>query len=186
MSIPLLDVTRSRAPESEVEAAVLSLLGALGQDIHDPRFTETPRRVAESFSGLLTREDVSVTTFPNAAGYTGAVIVRDIPFHSLCEHHLLPFRGTAQVGYLPRDRIIGLSALARIVDYFARDLQIQERLTADVARWLEDTLDPVGVGVIIEAEQLCMSLRGAGTADTRTTTSVFTGGLSLADFAIGR
>jgi len=106
------------------------------------------------------------------------VLVRDIPFQALCEHHLFPFRGVAHVGYLPADRIVGLSTLARVVEHFAHGLQMQERLTAQVADWLQQELQPRGLGVVIEAEHLCMSLRGVGTPATRTTTRAFRGELT--------
>jgi GTP cyclohydrolase I len=111
------------------------------------------------------------TTFPNDEGYDELVLVRDIPFHSLCEHHLLPFSGVAHVGYLPADRIVGLSKLARVVDHFARGLQVQERLTKQIGDWLDDELAPKGVGVVLEAEHLCMSLRGVQADGSRTVTS---------------
>ena len=102
-------------------------------------------------------------------------MAREIPFHSLCEHHLLPFHGVAHVGYLPGERIIGLSKLARVVDLYARRLQVQERLTTQVARWLGDELEPRGVGVVIEAEHLCMSMRGVKKAGSSTVTSAVRG-----------
>lgn len=173
--VPLRQAQRATAvPEGvdPAEAAVAQLLAALGRG---PGLDETPRRVAATFRDLLTREEVEATTFPNDPGYAELVLIRDIPFHSLCEHHLLPFRGVAHVGYMPRDRLVGISTLPRIVEYFARDLQLQERMTANIGQWLMEQLDPLGVGVIVEAEQLCMSLRGIGTATTITTTSCFLG-----------
>ena len=116
--------------------------------------------MAAAFAELLTPTPFRPTTFPNDEGYDELVVARDIPFHSLCQHHLLPFSGVAHVGYLPGDRILGLSKLARVVEHFARGLQVQERLTQQVADWLEDELAPKGVGVVLEAEHLCMSLRG--------------------------
>ncbi len=104
-------------------------------------------------------------------------MARDIPFHSLCMHHLLPFHGVAHVAYLPGDRIIGLSKLARVVDSFSRDLQVQERLTTQIAHWLEQVLEPRGVGVVLEAEHLCMSLRGVRKPGARTVTSALLGTL---------
>jgi GTP cyclohydrolase I len=103
------------------------------------------------------------------------VVARGIPFHSLCEHHLLPFVGVAHVAYLPGERILGLSKLARVVDHFARALQVQERLTVQVAGWLERELDPKGVGVVLEAEHMCMSLRGVQKAGSTTVTSALRG-----------
>lgn len=158
-------------------AAVADLLVALGRDVTSPHLADTPRRVAEAFIEMLTPTDFSPTTFPNDGGYAELVLVQDIPFHSLCEHHLLPFQGVAHIGYLPGDRILGLSKLARVLEYFARDLQVQERLTTDVADWLQTQLAPRGVGVVIEAEHLCMSLRGAQVSGSRTTTSALRGAI---------
>jgi GTP cyclohydrolase I len=157
------------------ERAVRDLLVALGRDVRDPGLRETPRRVAAAYAELLTHDPVAVTTFPNDAGYDELVVVREIPFHSLCMHHLLPFHGVAHVAYLPGERIIGLSKLARVVELFARELQLQERLTMQVADCLQEHLRPKGVGVVIEAEHLCMSLRGVQKAGTRTTTSALLG-----------
>src|SRR6185369_9026644 len=108
------------------------------------------------------------TTFPNEEGYDELVLVRSIPFHSLCMHHMLPFHGVAHVGYLPGCRIVGLSKLARVVELFARALQIQERLTTQIANWLQEELEPKGVGVVLEAQHVCMSLRGLVRDDPRT------------------
>jgi GTP cyclohydrolase I len=157
------------------ERAVRDLLQALGHDVREPGLHETPRRVAAAFSELLSHEPVSLTTFANDAGYDELVVVREIPFHSLCMHHLLPFHGVAHVAYLPGERIIGLSKLARVVELFARELQLQERLTMQIANCLHEHLHPKGVGVVLEAEHLCMSLRGAQKAGTRTTTSALLG-----------
>jgi GTP cyclohydrolase I len=159
------------------ERAVGDLLVALGRDPGDEHLAETPRRVAAAFAELLTPRPFNLTTFPNDEGYDELVLARDIPFHSLCEHHLLPFHGTAHVGYLPGARILGLSKLARVVERFARDLQVQERLTQQVANWLRDELRPKGVGVVIEAEHLCMSLRGVRAPGARTITSAVHGRL---------
>jgi GTP cyclohydrolase I len=131
--------------------------------------------VAASFAELLTPPGFDFTTFPNDEGYDELVLARSIPVQSLCEHHLLPFHGTAYVGYLPGDRILGLSKLARVVELFARDPQVQERLTKQVADWLQEQLAPKGVAVVIEAEHLCMSLRGVRTAGSRTVTSALRG-----------
>jgi len=167
-------------PSAEVDLAaaqdaVRDLLVALGRDLADPGLRETPRRVAAAYAELLAQEPFALTTFPNDGGYDELVVVRDIPFHSLCMHHLLPFHGVAHVAYLPGERIVGLSKLARVVELFARDLQLQERLTMQVANFLQEHLQPKGVGVVIEAEHLCMSLRGVQKAGTRTTTSALLG-----------
>jgi GTP cyclohydrolase IA len=157
------------------EQAVRDLLAALGRDVGEEGLRETPRRVAAAFGELLTHEPVSLTTFPNEEGYDELVVVKAIPFHSLCMHHLLPFHGVAHVAYLPGERIIGLSKLARVVEVFARDLQLQERLTMQVADCLESHLRPKGVGVVLEAEHMCMTLRGVQKAGARTTTSALRG-----------
>ena len=157
------------------EAAARSLLVALGADLEAAGLRETPRRIAQAYAELLTPIPFNPTTFPNDEGYDELVVVRDIPFQSLCMHHLLPFHGIAHVAYLPGDRIIGLSKLGRVVDLFARDLQVQERLTTQVADWLDTELSPRGIGVIIEAEHLCMSLRGVQKAGSRTVTSALRG-----------
>jgi GTP cyclohydrolase IA len=155
--------------------AARELLLALGCDLDDESVRDTPRRMAETYAELLTPRPFNATTFPNDEGYDELVVARDIPFHSLCEHHLLPFHGVAHVGYLPGERIVGLSKLGRVVDLYARRLQVQERLTTQVARWLGDALEPRGVGVVIEAEHLCMSLRGVQKPGARTITSALHG-----------
>jgi GTP cyclohydrolase IA len=157
------------------EGAARDLLVALGADADADGLRETPGRIARAYAEMLTPTQFNATTFPNDEGYDELVVVRDIPFQSLCMHHLLPFHGTAHVAYLPGDRIVGLSKLGRVVDLFARDLQVQERLTTQVADWLVDQLSPRGVGVIIEAEHLCMSLRGVQKAGSRTVTSALRG-----------
>jgi GTP cyclohydrolase I len=157
------------------ERAIEQLLLALGQDPDEEHMRETPRRVAAAYAELLTPRTFTPTTFPNDEGYDELVLARDIPFHSLCQHHMLPFHGVAHVGYLPGDRILGLSKLARVVELFARGLQVQERLTKQVADWLEDHLAPKGVGVVLEAEHLCMSLRGVQARGSKTVTSALHG-----------
>ena len=131
--------------------------------------------MAAAYAEMLSPRDFDLTTFPNDEGYDELVVARGIAFHSLCEHHLLPFHGVAHVAYLPADRILGLSKLARVVELFARDLQVQERLTQQVADWLQQHLEPKGVGVVIEAEHLCMSMRGVQAAGTVTLTSALHG-----------
>jgi GTP cyclohydrolase I len=158
-----------------VERAARGLLEALGADLSDESLAETPRRMAAAYAELLTPEPFNATTFPNDGDYDELVVVRDIPFHSLCEHHLLPFVGIAHVGYIPAERIVGLSKLGRVVDHFARNLQVQERLTTQVAGWFQSELSPKGVGVVLEAEHTCMSLRGATKPGTRTVTSALHG-----------
>jgi GTP cyclohydrolase I len=155
--------------------AAAELLDALGVDLTDESLRDTPRRMAAMYAELLTPAPFTATTFPNDGGYDELVVATGIPFHSMCEHHLLPFVGVAHVGYLPGDRIIGLSKLARVVELFARRLQVQERLTTQVADWLEQQLRPKGVGVVLEAEHLCMSLRGVQKPGARTITSALHG-----------
>ena len=151
------------------------LLRAIGGDLSDESLRDTPRRMAAAYQELLSPEPLEATMFPNDGAYDELVLVRDIAFHSLCEHHLMPFFGVAHVGYLPGERIVGLSKLARVVEHFARDLQVQERLTTQVADWLERELSPSGVGVVIEAAHMCMSRRGAAKPDARTVTSALHG-----------
>ena len=155
--------------------AVSDLLEALGMDRSADGLAATPARVARAYAELLTPEPFSATTFANDEGYDELVVARAIPFASLCEHHLLPFSGLAHVAYLPDERLLGLSKLARVVDHFARRLQVQERLTAQVANFIAATVQPKGVGVVLEAEHLCMSLRGVRTSGTRTVTSALKG-----------
>lgn len=156
-------------------AAVADLLRALGRDPAGPHLRDTPRRVADAYAEMLAARPFELTTFPNEEGYDEVVLVREIPVHSLCEHHLLPFDGVAQVAYLPGERIVGLSKLARVVEHFARDLQVQERLTRQVADFLQERLRPRGVAVAVEAAHLCMSLRGVAVPQSRTHTSTLLG-----------
>lgn len=164
-----------RVDHAAAELAAADLLRALGADLESEGLRETPRRMVAAYAELLTPHPFSPTTFPNEEGYDELVLVRSIPFHSLCMHHLLPFQGVAHVAYLPGERIVGLSKLARVVEMFARDLQVQERLTTQVADWLQEHLAPKGVGVVIEAEHLCMSLRGVQKAGATTVTSALLG-----------
>ncbi len=157
------------------ERAAADLLAALGAEVASEHLRETPRRVAKAYAELLSPAPFNATTFPNDGAYDELVLVRDIPFQSLCAHHLLPFHGTAHIAYLPAERIIGLSKLGRVVDLFARDLQVQERLTTQVADWIERRLEPRGVGVIVQAEHLCMSLRGVQKPGALTVTSALRG-----------
>jgi GTP cyclohydrolase I len=159
------------------EAAARELLRALGADLEDENLRETPRRVAAAYAELLTPEPFNLTTFPNHERYDELVLVRDIPFQSLCMHHLLPFHGVAHVAYLPGKSIIGLSKLVRVVEFFARDLQLQERMTVQIADWLEQELAPRGVGVVLSAEHMCMTIRGVRKPGARTITSALRGSL---------
>lgn len=171
------------APVRDIDAATRAaadLLRGLGIDPDDPAtpdLAETPRRLAQAYAELLDVPEFDFTTFANSEGYDELVLVREISFQSICEHHVLPFTGVAHVGYLPKSRIVGLSKLARTVDHFARRPQTQERLTMQVADLLEDKLSPRGVGVLLVAEHTCMTLRGARASGSATTTSSLRGHL---------
>jgi GTP cyclohydrolase I len=177
--VPRPRVTHARpAPDLAVaEEAAEAFMRALGVPVDDPDLVDTPGRLARAYAELLRVPEYDFTTFANDEGYDELVLVEDIPVQSVCEHHLLPFWGVAHVGYLPSARIVGLSKLARTVDHFARRPQTQERLTMQVARHLEEQLSPRGVGVVIEAEHSCMTLRGARAHQTRTITSSMLGHL---------
>ena len=175
IDIPAFDVARA-------EAAVRELLIAVGEDADREGLVDTPARVArmyaETFAGLRqSATDVLTTTFD--LGHDEMVLVKDIEIYSTCEHHLIPFHGVAHVGYIPSEdgRITGLSKLARLVDVFARRPQVQERLTTQVADSLMELLEPRGVIVVIEAEHLCMSMRGVRKPGSRTVTSAVRGQL---------
>jgi GTP cyclohydrolase IA len=166
----------TRDPERAQEAAE-ALLRALGLDLDQPDLADTPRRMAHALLELTDPSPFELTTFANAEDYDELVLVRDIPVASLCEHHILPFTGVAHVGYLPGERILGLSKFARMVDFHARRPQTQERLTRRLADHLAEQLQPRGVGVVVEAEHTCMTLRGARAPGTRTVTSALLGHL---------
>lgn len=159
------------------ERAAADFLRALGVSLESESLQGTPGRMARAYAELFTPRPFELTTFPNDEGYDQLVLARGIPVRSICEHHLLPFVGVAHVGYLPGERIVGLSKLARIVEHFASRPQVQERLTTQVASWLSDHLHPKGVGVVIEAEHLCMTLRGVQASGTSTVTSALLGAL---------
>jgi GTP cyclohydrolase IA len=169
-------VDPSKLDIAAAEQAARDLLRAIGADTDAPDLLETPRRVAGSFAELLTPAEFDATVFPNE-GYDELVLVRDISFQTLCMHHLLPFHGVAHVAYLPGEHIIGLSKLARVVEFFARDLQLQERMTVQIADWLEQELAPRGVGVVLSAEHMCMTIRGVRKPGARTVTSALRGSL---------
>jgi GTP cyclohydrolase I len=159
------------------QQAVAELLAALGHNPSSEELADTPRRVAASYAELLTPAPFTPTTFPNHEHYDQLVLAKAIPFASLCQHHLLPFVGVAHLGYLPAERILGLSKLARVLELFTRRLQLQERLTTQLANWLQDQLTPKGVGVILEAEHHCMTLRGVHASGTHTITTALHGQL---------
>lgn len=165
--------------KERIEKAVREILIAVGEDPNRAGLKETPRRVAkmyeEMFAGLSQDPRQHLKLFDEKSN-DEMVIVRDIPFSSMCEHHLLPFVGKAHIAYIPsNNKIIGLSKLARIVDNFAKRPQVQERLTHDIADFLDESLSPKGVAVIIEAEHMCMSIRGAKASGSKTQTSALRG-----------
>jgi GTP cyclohydrolase I len=174
---PHVTHTRPEIDPGAAEQAAADLLTALGLDLTDENLVETPRRMAQALIEMTSGSDFELTTFPNDEGYDELVLVRDIPLQSVCEHHMLPFVGIAHIGYLPGERILGLSKFARMVDLYARRPQTQERLAKRIADHLQGELQPRGVGVVIEAEHTCMSLRGARAAGARTTTSALFGRL---------
>ncbi|MGN6754307.1 MAG: GTP cyclohydrolase I [Intrasporangium sp.] len=169
---------RTAHPEHQLEVAARAareFLVALGVDCDTPSTERSPLRMARAYAEMLSSRPFELTTFPNDEGYDEMVVVRGIPVASLCEHHLLPFTGVAHIAYLPGARILGLSKFARVVESFSRRPQVQERLTKQVADWLDEHLQPRGVGVVIEAEHSCMSLRGARAGGAVTRTSALAG-----------
>jgi len=163
----------------KIEEAVTSILKALGEDTGREGLRQTPRRVADMFAEVLNGigEDPTevLSTVFHEESYEGAVIIRDIPFFSMCEHHLLPFYGRAHIGYIPRDKIAGASKLARALDIVSHRLQLQERLTEQLAEALFEALDPDGVAVVLEAEHLCMIMRGVKKLGSMVVTSAVRG-----------
>jgi len=145
-------------------AAVRRILDEIGEDPEREGLLRTPDRVHRMYLELTRGYAIDPDRLINGAvfdvGYSEMVVVRGIEFYSLCEHHLLPFFGTANVGYLPRNRVLGLSKIPRVVEMFARRLQVQERMTSQIAEFLRDRLDPLGVGVVVEAQHLCLAMRG--------------------------
>ena len=166
--------------QADAEAAVRVLIEWAGDDPDREGLLETPRRVAKSYRELfagyeIEPKDYLARTFEEVGGYDNLVVLKNIPVVSFCEHHMLPFIGTAHVGYLPNDRVVGISKMARVVQGFARRLQIQEKLTAQVAEAIQDVLQPKGVGVVIISEHSCMTMRGVNTPGSRLTTSTMLG-----------
>ncbi|MCV0396779.1 MAG: GTP cyclohydrolase I FolE [Rhizobiaceae bacterium] len=173
---------RERPSQSEVEEAVRTLLRWTGDDPDREGLIDTPRRVAAAYRELFGGYDRDPAeelgrTFEEVAGFDDLVIERDIHFHSHCEHHMVPIIGRAHVGYLPDGKVVGLSKIARVVDIFAHRLQTQEAMTAQIARAIQDGLNPRGVAVVIEAEHMCMAMRGIRKQGSTTLTSTFTGAL---------
>ena len=179
-NFPLMDDQSGRPSQKEAEDAVRVLLRWAGDDPEREGLLDTPARVAkayrELFSGYdLAAEDVLGRTFEEVAGYDDIVLVKDIPFFSHCEHHMVPIIGKAHVAYLPNGKVLGLSKIARVVEIYGRRLQTQETMTAQIAKSIDETLNPRGVAVMIEAEHMCMSLRGVEKAGSSTITTQFTG-----------
>ena len=159
------------------ERAATAFLSALGVDLTGESLRDTPRRMASAYAEMFAPRPFDLTTFPNDDAYDELVVARSLPVTSTCEHHLLPFIGVAHVAYLPGVRILGLSKLARVVELFSRRPQLQERMTQQIADWLASTLEPRGVGVVVEAEHLCMTTRGVRAGGSTTVTSALHGQL---------
>ncbi|MCD6302180.1 MAG: GTP cyclohydrolase I FolE [Anaerolineae bacterium] len=164
---------------ADLECAVRTILEAIGEDPDREGLVKTPSRVARMYAELTAGYHVDPVKLVNDAvfevDYDEMVIVRDIDFYSLCEHHLLPFIGRCHVGYIPRGRVIGLSKIPRIVEMFARRLQIQERMTQEIAEFLNETLHPLGVAVVVEGVHMCTAMRGIKKANARMVTSAMLG-----------
>lgn len=179
-NFPSQDDAADRPTQKEAEQAIRTLLRWAGDDPEREGLRDTPARVAkayrELFSGYdLAAEDVLGRTFEEVAGYDDMVLVKDIPFFSHCEHHMVPIIGKAHVAYMPNGKVLGLSKIARVVEIYARRLQTQETMTAQIARSIDDTLRPRGVAVLIEAEHMCMAMRGVQKQGSTTLTTTFTG-----------
>lgn len=180
MTVELTVAREDPQPSVDLVAAELAaerFLAALGIELDGDGLRETPARMARAYAELFAPRPVQMTTFPNEEGYDELVVAREIPFRTVCEHHLLPFSGVAHVGYLPGDRLAGLSKLARVVEHYAARPQVQERLTRQVADRLTADLRPRGVGVVLRAEHACMSLRGVRAIGATTVTSTLLGTL---------
>jgi len=171
----LADTDRIR----DIASHFRTIIELLGLDMADPNLVETPERVAkmylELFAGLSEGAEPRVTFFPNEERYTSMVMEKDIPFYSLCSHHFVPFYGHAHVAYIPNESIVGLSKMARIVEFYARRPQLQERLTEQIASFMAEKLDPQGVMVVIEARHLCVEMRGVKKPGALTVTSAIRG-----------
>jgi GTP cyclohydrolase I len=173
-------MTRPTPTQADAEAAVRTLLEWAGDDPGREGLQDTPKRVAKSYRELFSGYETDPReylerTFEEVAGYDQLVVLSNIRVVSFCEHHMLPVTGVAHVGYLPTNKVVGISKLARVVNGFARRLQIQEKLTAEIAQAIQDVLQPQGVGVVIEAEHSCMTLRGVNTPGSSLTTSSLLG-----------
>lgn len=169
-----------RPSREEAENAVRTLLKWIGEDINREGLKDTPKRVAKAYEELFGGYDLNASevlgrTFEEVGGYDDMVLVRDIQFHSHCEHHMVPIIGKAHVAYLPDGCVLGLSKIARTVEIFAKRLQTQENMTAQIAQTIDDALQPRGVAVMIEAEHMCMAMRGIKKQGSSTITTAFTG-----------
>ena len=175
LTAPLVEAEKVRAVAEHIRAVI----DLLGLDASDPNLLETPERVAkmylEMFGGLAEGAEPNITFFPNDEHYTAMVIEKDVPFYSMCSHHFVPFYGHAHVAYIPRDKIVGLSKMPRILEFYARRPQLQERLTEQVAGFLAEKLSPQGVMVVIEARHLCVEMRGVKKPGALTVTSAIRG-----------
>jgi GTP cyclohydrolase I len=174
--------TKRGVSQADAEAAVRVLIEWAGDDPEREGLRDTPARVARSYAQLFSGYDEDPRqylerTFEETGGYDELIVLSNVRVVSFCEHHMLPVIGVAHVGYLPRDRVVGISKLARVVQGFSRRLQIQEKLTLDIAETIQDVLNPVGVGVMIEAEHSCMTLRGVNTPGSRLSTSRLLGAI---------
>lgn len=174
------DMTKAPVSQSDAEAAVRTLIEWAGDDPDREGLLDTPARVARSYRELFAGYEIEPRaylerTFEEVGGYDQLVVLKDIRFVSFCEHHMLPVVGVAHVGYLPTDRVVGISKLARVVRGYARRLQIQEKMTSEIAHAIEEVLRPQGVGVVIEAEHSCMTLRGVDAPGASLTTSALLG-----------
>lgn len=174
---PRISLVQPPVDLEAAESAAVSFLEALGVDLSSEATADTPGRMARAYAEMLSAPSFDMTTFPNDEDYDELVMVESIPVSSLCEHHMLPFTGTAYIGYLPTDRILGLSKFARLVAFFGSRPQTQERMTKQIADELQRRLEPQGVGVVIVAEHTCMSQRGARAHGASTVTSALYGAL---------
>ncbi|MGO7206317.1 GTP cyclohydrolase I FolE, partial [Rhizobium ruizarguesonis] len=179
-NFPQTNRNSDRPSQQEAEEAIRVLLRWAGDDPTREGLLETPARVVKSYRELfagydMAAEDVLGRTFEEVAGYDDMVLVKDIPFYSHCEHHMVPIIGKAHVAYMPDGRVLGLSKIARVVEIYGRRLQTQETMTAQIARAIDDTLHPRGVAVLIEAEHMCMAMRGVQKQGSTTLTTTFTG-----------
>lgn len=185
-STTITDRDANRIPNDETAETIDRIAEHMGAVIDllrldrcDPNLRDTPRRIAkmylEMFHGLVEGAEPNITTFPNTENYSSMVMERDIPFYSMCAHHFVPFYGHAHIAYIPRRRIVGLSKLPRILEFYAKRPQIQERLTEQIADYLQSKLQPLGVMVVIQARHLCVEMRGVKKHGALTITSAIRG-----------